>query len=150
MDQGRVNDLILADGYFRRGDRSGEGLGICTTSFLASDPTSTRRVTITEGIGALMERVRLWRNGRQRLIGTVELDEEHRRLGFHIDDHDEQHYVSGIFSTTGEVSWAWTRHGETKREERRAEPLTADWFWFVVHHRLHPLGYQVDFGASEY
>ena len=96
-----------------------------------------------------MERVRLWRHGRRRLIGTVELDEEHRRLGFHIDDQAERDYVSGIFDETGEVSWGWMDgHGE--RHGKQAMPGTPDWFWFVVAHRLRPLGYQADFGASEY
>ena len=97
-----------------------------------------------------MERVRLWRHGRRNLIGTVELDEEHRRLEFHIDDQSERDYLSSIFDGTGAVRWAWQRYGEDKWQEQGARPRTPDWFWFVVDHRLRPLGYQADSGASEY
>jgi hypothetical protein len=96
-----------------------------------------------------MERVRLWRSRRQQLVGTVELDEENRRLIFHIDNEEERDRVSDVFTETGEVSWAWTRYGEGERQEHQAEPLTRQWFWFVVANILYPRGYQADFGASE-
>lgn len=95
-----------------------------------------------------MERVKLWREARQKLVGTVELDEENRRLFFHIDDEEEKDRVAAVFTETGEVSWAWTRYGEGEWQEHKAEPLTENWFWFVVANRLYPLGYQADFGAS--
>jgi hypothetical protein len=95
-----------------------------------------------------MERVRLWRNDRQTLIGTVELYEEQHRLIFHIDDEDEHDRVSGVFYDTGEVTWTWTGYGSELRE-LRAEPRTGHWFWFVVAHLLYPLGYQADFGVTE-
>ena len=96
-----------------------------------------------------MERVRLWRHGRHELIGTVELDEEHRRLQFHIVDEAERDYISGAFDKTGEVSWGWL-DGKGERHEQRAKPGSPDWFWFVVDRRLRPLGYRADSGASEY
>ena len=52
-----------------------------------------------------METVKLWRKGRQVSVGTVELDEENRRLFFHIDDDEERDRVAGVFKKTGEVSW---------------------------------------------
>ncbi|MGI8790208.1 MAG: hypothetical protein ACR2I4_04905 [Actinomycetota bacterium] len=95
-----------------------------------------------------MERVRLWRNKRRKLIGVVELDESNRRLIFHIDDEEELDRVTDAFKQTGEVTWAWTGYGD-ELQELRAEPRTDQWFWFVVANILYPLGYQADFGVDE-
>jgi hypothetical protein len=95
-----------------------------------------------------MERVRLWREGRKKLVGTVELDEDNRRLFFHIADEEEQNRVAGVFNEMGEVTWSWTRYGDGEWQEHRAEPRTRAWFWFVVANILYPMGYQADFGAD--
>ena len=96
-----------------------------------------------------MERVKLWREESREFVGVgfVELHDEDRRLIFHIDDEDERNRVARVFKETGEVSWAWTRHGEGESEEHRADPLTRQWFHFVVFNILYPLGYQPDFQA---
>ena len=96
-----------------------------------------------------MQRVELWRNDRERLVGVVELDEDNRRLVFHIDDEDERDRIAGIFKDTGAVSWSWTSIGGGELQENRAERLTPEWFWFIVTNILYPRGYQADFGAIE-
>lgn len=95
-----------------------------------------------------MERVKLWRNQRKRLVGTVELDEGNRRLLFHIDDEAERDEITRIFTETGALTYSWTGYGD-EWQENQAEPLTAEWFWFVVANILYPRGYQADFGAGD-
>ena len=56
-----------------------------------------------------MESARLWRDERRKEIGVVELDEENRRLLFHMDDADERYRIAHLFNETGEVTWAWTQ-----------------------------------------
>ncbi len=96
-----------------------------------------------------MERVRLWRDKRQTLVGVVELDAENRRLIYLIDDEREHERVAGIFDETGKVTWGWTRFGDNDWVEHRAEPNTSPWFWFVVANILYPKGYQADFGVTD-
>jgi hypothetical protein len=58
-----------------------------------------------------METVKLWREGRQKFVGTVELD-DNRRLFFHIDDEEERDRLASVFKDTGEVTWGWTQFND--------------------------------------
>ena len=88
--------------------------------------------------------VNLWREGRGTPIGTVELDEGNRRLFLHIDDEVERSRIERVFSETGRVIWGWTRYGDNEWQEHRAEPLTSNWFSFLILNRLYPLGYRAE------
>ena len=56
-------------------------------------------------------RAKLWRDGGKEPIGTVELDEENRRLFYQIENALDLERVKRIFDETGDVSSAWTRSG---------------------------------------
>ena len=95
-----------------------------------------------------MDSARLWRDGRHDSIGTVELDDDHHRLFFHIDDAADRARVKRIFEDTGNVSSAWELSGSDEWQQEVAEPLTSHWFKFVVVNRLSGLGYRVDFRSG--
>ncbi len=88
-----------------------------------------------------MERIRLYRSGRQRLVGDVILDDG--ALILEVNDEHDRSALEKIFNETGEVTWGWTtRYGEGKWNEHRADPKTPNWLWFVVTNILPPMGYQ--------
>ena len=95
-----------------------------------------------------MDSARLWRNGRHDSIGTVELDVDHHRLFFDIDDAGDRERVKRIFGETGDVSSAWIRTDADEWQQEVAEPFTSHWFMFVVVNRLSRLGYRADFHSG--
>ena len=92
-----------------------------------------------------MDSARLWLNGRHDPIGTVDLDEGHRRLLFDIESAVDRERVKRIFEETGEVSSSWTRSDCDEWQQQVDEPFTSHWFIFVVVNRLSHLGYRADF-----
>ena len=95
-----------------------------------------------------LDTVKLWRDGKKEPIGTVELDEDNRCLFFQIENEVDRERVKRIFDETGDVSSAWTRSDGAEWQQEVAEPLTSNWFIFVVVNRLSRLGYRADFHSG--
>ena len=95
-----------------------------------------------------MDSAKLRRNGRHDPIGTVELDEDRHRLFFDIDNAVDRERVKRIFDETSDVSSAWMRSDGDEWQQEVAEPLTSQWFMFVVVNRLSRLGYRADFHSG--